>query len=141
MWTRPFRWWHLGEDTLRLLSAPRTDIARSDRDVEQVFRDSRLFTAGRTLRMKAGRAWADSRVLALMTPLAADLFPPEPAARVRVVGLLVFVASASAWALLALKPTPPGPMTWIVPALGAASGVLIACAAAPVARALEDKAH
>jgi hypothetical protein len=141
MWKRLFGWWFLAEDALRVLSAPRPDVRRTDREVDQLFRESWLFTAGRGMAMKAGHAWADSRAIAAITTLGADLFPPEPAARVRVVGVLAFVASVTGLGVQALKPISLGPLTWIVPALTAAAGVVVALAAAPIARALEDKAQ
>jgi hypothetical protein len=141
MWKRLFGWWLLAEDTLGVLSAPRPDIQRSDREVDQLFRESWLFTAARGMAAKAGQAWADSRAIAAIRTLGADLLPPEPAARVRVVGVLALVASVTGLGVQALKPIPLGPRTWIVPALTAAAGVLVALAAAPIARALEDKAQ
>jgi hypothetical protein len=138
---RLFGWWFLAEDAVRLLSAPRKDVARSDREVEQVFRESWLFTSGRAMRAKAMRAWADSRVVARTRPVGATLFPPDSTARVRVAGVIALVASITALILQTLEPTPLGPLTWIVPVVTAAAGAAIAFAAAPIARALEDKAH
>lgn len=140
-WKRLFGWWLLAEDALRLLSAPRPDIEQSDRAAAQLLRDSSFVAAGRVMRVEARRAWADSRLVARVKPLGAELFPPEPVARVRVVGAITVVASVTAWLLQALKPIPPGPLTWIVPALAGAAGIVIALAAAPLARALEDKAR
>ena len=141
MGKRLFGWWFLAEDALRLLSAPRPDREQSDREVARLFRDSSLFAVGRTIRLKARRASADSRLIAPMKALGAALFPPDPVARVRGVGVITVVASVTAWVLQTLKPIPPGPWTWIAPVLAGAAGVVIALAAAPLARAIEDKAR
>lgn len=138
---RLFGWWRLAEDAVRLLSAPRSDIAASDREIAQIVRESVLCTSVRAMHAKAARAWTNSRLMALTTRLGAELFPPAPAARVRVVGLLAIGAAVTALTLQALKPTPPGPLTWMVPAVGALAGAVVACAAAPIARALADKAR
>ncbi len=138
---RLFGWWFLAEDAVRLVSAPPIDVARSDLAVQEVFRDSWLFTSGRTLRAKASRARADSKVVARMKPLGTELFPDDPTVRVRVVGVIAFVASITAAILQALKPIPLGPLAWIMPAVAAFAGAAIAFAAAPIARALEDKAR
>ena len=136
---RLFGWWLFAEAAVRLLSAPRKDVARSDREVEQVFRESWLFTSGRAMRARAMRAWADSRVVARTRPIATALVPPDSTARVRVAGVIALVASITALILQALEPTPLGPLTWIVPAATAVAGAAIAVAAGPIARALEDR--
>lgn len=136
---RLFRWWLVAEEALRVSPAPRADIDRSDREVERVFHDSLLFTAARRARAVIARAWADSWLLVIWKPIEAELLPAESVARVRVVGLITSVAALTALILQALSPAPPGPLSWILPSLSAVAGASIACAAAPIARALRNK--
>jgi hypothetical protein len=135
MATRLFGWWRFAEDALGLLTEPRTDIARSDAAAEQVFRESVLVNAAR--RIISGGDWATSRAVAIVRSLT-PLVPSRHGMRVRAAGLIAVVASMTALGARALEPVPPGPLTWIVPAVCAGVGLLIMAAANPLARALED---
>ncbi len=137
--TRLFGWWRVGEAAVRCLTEPRIDVVASDRQVDELCRGSALFAAGRATSDAFNRAWTDSRVRALAASIGPELVPTQKSASVRVAGLMAVVASITALALQTLKPVPPGPLSWIVPALGAAAGAIVAWAARPIANALEDR--
>jgi hypothetical protein len=136
---RLFGWWRVGEAAVRCLTEPRIDVVASDRQVEQLFRGSALFAAGRATSDAFSRAWTDSRVRALVASIGHKLVPARRSASVRVAGLMAVTASITALGLQTLKPVPAGPLSWIVPALGIAAGAVVAWAARPIADALEDR--
>lgn len=121
------------------LTAPRPDVAASDRAVEMVVRDSRLFgvayaagaTGHRAWRHAGSRAWA-LRIGAVWAPLSG----PE---RVRAAGVVALVGGLTAVLVQAAKPASIGPLIWVLPAVVACLGLLASIAAGPLARAIADK--
>ena len=125
-------WWRFTRLALEALTTPKADTASCDRAVEQLARDSRLGGALHRASFAIRAAWLNSRARAAVTVLG-RLAP------VRVRGWIIVVAGATALGLNAIKPSPAGPLTWLLPSLVIAAGVVIMLIAAPLARALLNR--
>ncbi len=62
-------WWSLAETLCSGVAAPKTDIARADREVEAIFRASWLWSCGGSFVAKVHAAWLDSRCRWLLSRL------------------------------------------------------------------------
>jgi hypothetical protein len=123
-------WWRFTRLMLEALTAPNADTASCDRAMEQLVRDSRLGGALHRLSWTIRAAWFDSRARTATAALSRALAP------LRVRGWVVAVAGATAVGLNAIKPTPLGPLSSLVPSLVIVAGVLIMLMAGPLARAI-----
>jgi len=133
-------WWRCAVALANGLTAPRPDVAASDRAVEMVVRDSRLFGLLDAADASGHRAWphARSRSWSLRIGAAwAALSGPE---RVRAAGVVAFVGGLTAILVQAAKPVSIGPLIWVLPTVVACLGFLASLAAGPLARAIADKA-
>ncbi len=74
----------------------------------------------------------------MLRPLVRDFLPLTPGQRLRVTGLLAAIGALTALALRAAGPAHAGLFPWLVPAVVALAGVLVAAAGEPLARALAD---
>jgi hypothetical protein len=126
-------WWRFTRLALEALTEPKTDVVACDRAMEQLARESRLGAALHRASWTIRSAWRDSRA---RTATAAVRIPLAP---VRARGWIVAVAGATALGLNAVKPMSAGPLSWMVPSLVVAAGVLIMLAAGPLSRALSHR--
>ena len=132
-------WWNFADRALALLTTPRADVDRCDRDVERLARTS---IAGRALHaasLAIRRAWAASRARASARWLASALMLQPGAAAWRLGGWMTAVAGATALVVAPLAPLPDGPLVWVIPALLVAAGLFVMTLAAPLARAAADR--
>jgi hypothetical protein len=120
------------------LTAPKPDVAASDRAVETVVRDSRLFRAVDAAGASVRSAWPHARTRAWWLWLASDWAAWSGPERVRTVGIALVVAGITA-VLTEAASAPMQPLTWVLPAALSGLGLLVAIAAAPLARAIADK--
>jgi len=139
MLVRVFRWWTFAQGVVSALTTPRTDVEASDREVERLVRGSQIAMAVEWLAGRVRRAWADSAVHRVAEPIRASLLPADHPTRVRLAGVIMTIAFAVATLLQRLEPTPLGPLSWILPVAAAGASIVVACAAGPIARALEDE--
>lgn len=122
-----------------LLTTPRADIDRCDRDVETLARSSVVGGVLHAVSLAIRRAWAASRARASAFWLASTLMPEPGAAAWRVGGWMVAVTGATALIVTPFATLPNGPLVWIVPALLVVSGLFVMLLAAPLARAAADR--
>ena len=133
-------WWQSAVALANSLTVPRPDVAASDRAVEIVVRDSRLFGLLHAADASVRRAWphAQSRVWSLRIASEWGALPgPE---RVRAAGVAALVGGLTAILVQAPKPVSIGPLIWVLPAVVAGLGLLVSIAAGPLVRAIADKA-
>jgi hypothetical protein len=123
-------WWRFARLALSALTTPRADTAACDRAMEQLARDSRLGGALHRASWTIRAAWLDSRVCATAAAWAADVKP------LRMRGWVIVVTGVTVLALNAVKPTPVGPLSALVPSLVIVAGVLVILMAGPLSRAL-----
>jgi hypothetical protein len=84
-------------------------------------------------------AWTDSRVRRAIEPLRREWNILDRTASVRAVGAVAAVAAAVSLALQALEPTPVGPLSWLLPTLCAAAGIVALALARPIVRIVESR--
>jgi hypothetical protein len=128
-------WWRFTRLAIEALTRPKADVASCDRAMEQLAHDSWL---GGLLHRASGvvlAGWLDSRARSTVVAVEREL-ASGPAPRVfRLAGWMMAVAGATILCLNAIKPTPVGPLSWLVPSLVIVAGFLLMLTAAPVARA------
>jgi hypothetical protein len=134
-------WWRFILDAIDALRFPRADIASADRAVRALARGSWLNRQMESAAALTRRSWSTSSCRALLAQLAALLTAAEQPSRIRTAGWTAAIASATVLLLNALKPVPVGPLSWMLPAIVGASGLLTMAAAEPIARALADRAR
>src|SRR5262249_52662816 len=132
-------WWDFAVRAIALLTTPRADVDRCDRDVATLARTSVVGGALHSVSLATRRAWVASRVHASAYWLASALRPRADAAAWRVAGWMIAVIGATALVVSQLPPSLTGPVRGVVPALLVAPGLLIMAAAAPLARAAADR--
>lgn len=123
-------WWRFTRLALEALTEAPADAAACDRAMEQLARDSRLGAALHRVSGVIRAAWSGSRTRSAAVALGTALTP------VRIRGWVVAVAGATALAMNALKPTPVGPLGWVLPSFVIAAGVLMMLMAVPLTRAI-----
>jgi len=132
-------WWDVAVRAFALLTTPRIDIDRCDRDVEALARASVMGTALHATSLAIRRAWTASRIRAAATSLASTLMPDAGAVSWRVGGWMMAVTGATALLVVRFATLPNGPLIWVVPALLVAAGLCVMGLAAPLARAAADR--
>jgi hypothetical protein len=132
-------WWDFAVRAFSLLTTPRADIDRCDRDVETLARGSVVGGVVHAVSLAIRRAWAASRTRASASWLASALMPEPGAAAWRVGGWMAAVTGATALVVEPFARLPTGPLVWTVPALLVVSGLLVMVLAAPLARAAADR--
>lgn len=132
-------WWDFAVRAFALLTSPRADIDRCDRDVEALARDSVVGTAVHESSLAVRRAWSTSRARAAAVAVMMSLVPVGGAGGWRVAGWMTAVAGATALLLRPLDTLRPGPLTWIVPAVLVVAGAAMMAAAGPLSRAAADR--
>ena len=123
-------WWRFTRLALEALTAAPADPSACDRAMERLARDSRLGAALHRASWIVRAAWSGSRARAIALS-AGDMLAP-----MRVRGWAVAVAGVTALAMNALKPTPAGPLSWVLPSIVIVAGVLMMLMAGPLTRAL-----
>jgi hypothetical protein len=132
-------WWMFIRRLVEGLTTPPGDTAGCDREVERLVRESWLSSLARRVAAAIGEAWRQSRSRAITLALASGLMPAPAAAGIRAAGWTMTVASATAFTLNVFRPQPLGPLTWVVPAIVAAAGVVMMAASAALARAFGER--
>jgi hypothetical protein len=132
-------WWTLAEHAAARTSLPRTDIARADADIERAFAHTGIGRAAVRFLAMLDRAWTDSRARRAIEPVRSEWTILERTEAVRAVGAAVTVAAAVSLALQALEPTPVGPLSWLLPTLCAAAGIVALALARPIVRIVESR--
>jgi hypothetical protein len=132
-------WWRFVRSAIEALTPPPEDASACDRAVRDLARESRLGAlAHRTSRL-VRTTWGSSRARAMTIAIARDLTPHPPAAAIRVRGWIAVATAVTVLGLDTLKPVPAGPLTWLVPSLAIAAGLLTMLMASPLARAAADR--
>ena len=126
-------WWRFTRLALEALTKAPADVAACDRAMEQLARESRLGAAVHRASWALRASWSDSRARAMAAALGGHLTP------MRTRGWAVSVVGATALVMNRLKPTPAGPLSWVLPAAVIGAGVLMMLMAAPLTRALADR--
>jgi len=132
-------WWDFAVRAWALLTTPRADIDRCDRDIETLARAS---AAGKTLHaasLATRRAWRASRTRVVAGSLASTLLPEAGAGSWRVGGWMIAVTGATVLVAAPFGTFPNGPLSWVVPTLLVVAGLSVMALAAPLARAAADR--
>ena len=137
--TRQLGWWRLAEAAVASLAAPRTDVAASDRQADQLFHSSSLFAAGRACGAVVGAAWRHSITRDVVYRIEREAIPPSGPQRVRAVAALATIAVIVSLMLQLVTPGAIGPLNWALPAAAAACALAALVCADPIARALKDR--
>jgi hypothetical protein len=132
-------WWDFAVRAFALLTTPRADVARCDRDVEALARNSAAGHAAHALDLAVRRAWAASRVHSAIHTLASAVAPVGGAPAWRIGGWMTAVAGATAFVLSPLATRDAGPLIRVTPALLVVAGLFVVVCAAPLARASADR--
>ena len=131
--------WNFAVRAFALLTTPRADVARCDRETEALARDS---VVGRVLHAMSAairRAWAGSRTRSAAEALATAIARTDDAAAWRVAGWMMAVGGATALVLSPLATRDSGPLIWVTPALLVVAGLFAMACAAPLGRASADR--
>jgi hypothetical protein len=131
-------WWDFAVRAFALLTTPRADITRCDREVEALARDSVVGRSVHALSLLIRRAWSGSTARASIETMEAVLVPSNAAEQWRVGGWMVAIAGATALVLMPFGTASAGPLIWIAPAVLVAAGLLVMTCASLFARAAAD---
>ena len=123
-------WWRFTRLALEALTAPKADTVSCDRAMEQLARDSRLGGVMHRVSGMIRAAWSDSRARSAVAAAGRQL------TGLRVRGWVVVVTGATALGMNAIKPTPVGPLSWVLPSIVIVAGVAVMLMAGPLARAI-----
>ena len=134
-------WWDFAVRAFALLTTPRADVTRCDREVEALVRDSVAGRSLHTLSLLIRRAWSASATRGLIEATKAVLVSSNAAEQWRAAGWMVAVAGGTALVLMPLGTASAGPLIWIAPAVLAAGGLFVMVCASPFARAAADRRH
>ena len=126
-------WWRFTRLALEALTKAPADAAECDRAMEQLARESRLGAAVHRVSWLVRTSWDGSRARSAAVALGGHLAP------MRIRGWFVVVVGATALAMNAMKPTPIGPLSWVLPAAVIAAGLVMMVMAAPLTRAIADR--
>jgi hypothetical protein len=132
-------WWDFAMRAFALLTEPRADIERCDRDVEALARSSAACNALHRLSLAVRREWALSRSRRAAVAAAGALRSEVPAVRWRIAGWMVSVVGVTALVGSRFATSPNGPLAWVMPALLVTIGLFVMVCAAPLARAAADR--
>ena len=132
-------WWVTAERAASALTRPRTDVARSDEQVLRLVRGAALVSVGRPLAAAMARAWPTSRTSRWLQPAAHILATSAPALRLKMGGVATMVAALVAAFLQMVGASPHRLLEFMLPAFAMLAGAIAFLAAAPLARAWEDK--
>jgi hypothetical protein len=136
---RLFAWWALSEAALARVTAPRTDIAQADADMERIIAGSVLARAAHASVTSVERACEGSRVRRLVDAGSRVWQECSPVARVRAAATTVVVASLTTIVVQVFESPDAGPLRWVLPCVIGLLAALVAAAAEPIARAWLDR--
>ena len=131
-------WWFFTRSALEGLTRPKADIAACDRDVERLAHDSRLGALLHDVSRSIDAAAANSMMRKSVVSLAAVLSPSTMTGW-RMGGWIAVVSGLTILGLDAIKPTPIGPLSWLLPSIIVIAGLLTMMLAGPLARAADDR--
>jgi hypothetical protein len=134
-----FAWWAYSEAALARVTAPRTDIAQADADMERIVAGSVLAKAAHASVTSVERAFEDSRVRRLVYVGSGVWRECSPVARVRATATTVVVAVLTTMVLQVFESPDVGPWRWVLPCVIGLSAAIVTAAAEPIARAWLDK--
>jgi hypothetical protein len=132
-------WWDFAVRAFALLTMPRADVERCDRDVETSVRASATGRALHAVSFGIRRAWAASHARAFADWLASTLIPAPGAGAWRVGGWMTAVIGATALVVTPLATLPNGPLAWVIPVLLVVAGLFVMAMAGPLVRAAADR--
>jgi len=132
-------WWDFAVRAFALLTEPRADIERCDRDVEALARSSAVGNAVHRVSLAVRRDWAASRSRRVVLAAAGALMSEVAAVRWRIAGWMTSVVGVTALIGARWATSPNGPLIWVIPALLATIGLFVMACAAPLARAAADR--
>jgi hypothetical protein len=121
---RAFGWFVLAEHIGQRLTMPRTDIRASDRECEQLFLDSALWSCGERFARRVHAAWQNSLLRRWTQAASSGWTESDPVHLLRAVGWTMTVSAATALLLQTIR-EPREPLVWILPAGVAAAGVAL----------------
>jgi len=130
-------WWRLAQAVVQSVSAPRADIAQSDRAFETQLRSSAGFAVLHRVALSFDRASTASRSMRALAAARREWHAASRDSRVRAAGLTIAAASATALVFMALGPAGIGLYVWLPPSLALAAGAAVMAAAGAIARALD----
>jgi hypothetical protein len=133
------RLWSRAESSAARLTRPRTDLAASDGEFAQLLNQCSFARAWRWASTATARTWADSRLRSALQPITNDVRGIDLVTSIRMIGSMIALAAATALLLQQLEPTPPGPLTWLLPTSCVVTGIVVAAAATSIARTVRDR--
>jgi hypothetical protein len=131
-------WWDFAVRAFALLTTPRADIARCDRDVEALARGSVVGRVLHAASLAVRREWAGSRARSIVQTLAVAA-PASDAATWRLGGWVTAVAGTVVLVFNPFATRTAGPLIAVAPALLVVAGLFAMACAAPLARAAADR--
>ena len=132
-------WWRFTRSAIEALTTPPADVAGCDRAVLGLARDSLIGAGLHRASSLVQQAWYWSRARTAFVWMQQTLQPDRGPSAFRIRGWIAVVTGATILLLQAVKPTPVGPLSSLVPLLMIAAGALLMLAADPVARASADR--
>jgi hypothetical protein len=132
-------WWDFAVRGFSLLTTPRADTARCDRDIEALARDSLAGGVVHAVSLAIRRAWSGSFTRAAGQRMIGDLFPSDGAGAWRVAGWMIAVAGVTSLALGAFSHVTAGPFIKVTPSLLIIAGLFVMACANPLSRAAADR--
>ena len=132
-------WWQFAVRGFALLTTPRAEVARCDRDVEALARDSAIGDLLHTMSLVIRRARTGSDTRSAIRRLFAAFAAYDHVDAWRVKGWILVVVGATALILNPLATHDAGPLIWVTPALLVVAGLFAMAFAAPLARAAADR--
>ena len=121
------------------LSQPRTDVEASDAALDALVHESVLARSADGVARRIAGAWDSSRARSIVNRSAEAVGGLSHEDTIRAVSWTVVVASVVVLLLDAIRPTPAGPLAWVLPTSFAAVALATLFAALPLARAWGDR--
>jgi hypothetical protein len=116
---RAFGWWFLAERVCSHLTAPRTDLAKSDQAFERLLVGSRLWSIGDRMTRRVEAAWLDSTLRCVTRAIV------NGSAQRRVIGWTMMVAAMTVVVAQALGAGRTEPLASIAPLFIAITGLVL----------------
>ena len=132
-------WWDIARHAAAAMTAPKTDVGRSDEQLIDVLSSSRAARLLTDLRAVLGRAWTTSATRQAAASVRREWSLLEPAAALRAAGVTVITACAVALILQSLAPDSGGWFAAVLPIAGAVSGIGVIALATRLARMTDGR--
>jgi hypothetical protein len=133
------RWWFLTRSAIEALTRPHADTNACDDAVEQLARSSWIGAITHRASLVIRSAWATSWTRGAAHAIGSELMPRSDVTAWRIRGWIAVVCGVTVLGLDSVKPTPIGPLSWLLPSLIVAAGLLTMVMASPLARAVADR--